>query len=78
MMLYDEVSFCHFHSMNTFHFSPYYFYYCSAKEHVKFGVSRLGSGSHTMAQYLCSLHGKSTGNKNQYEIYLANVLRGRG
>ena len=70
-MLYDEVSF----SLNE-HFSPYYFYFCSAKEHVKFGVSRLGSGSHTMAQYLCSLHGKSTGNKNYYEIYLSNVLRG--
>ena len=46
------------------HFSPLYSYDYAEKGNFKFGVSRLGSGSHTMAQYLCSLHGKSTGKKN--------------
>ena len=30
-----------------------------AQQQIKFGVSRLGSGSHTMAQYACASHGRS-------------------
>jgi hypothetical protein len=26
------------------------------KEDCKFGISRIGSGSHTMSHYMCSLH----------------------
>ena len=30
-----------------------------AKQQIIFGVSRMGSGSHTMAQYACASHGRS-------------------
>ena len=43
------------------------------KEQLKFGVSRMGSGSHTMAQYVCALHGKSL---DKVSFVVANNLDG--
>ena len=43
------------------------------KESLKFGVSRIGSGSHTMAQYACALHGKSL---DTVSFVIANNLDG--
>ena len=43
------------------------------KETLKFGVSRMGSGSHTMAQYACALHGKSL---DAVSFVIANNLDG--